>query len=82
MYIKDSIKHLRRDGLSVKDLEQICPEIKPPNSTSYLLAIWYSPSSCPAGCVKKLEVHLGYFGKESREVIILTGTDPLMLRIN
>ena len=72
--IKDSIKHLKRDDLQVKDLELICAEIKPPKSKSCLLVTWYRPSSSPVDCFKILEANLGYLGKEEKEHILLGET--------
>ena len=71
VYIRDSIKHTRREDIPKSGLELVCVEVQPVKASPFLVIAWYRPPSEPVASFEKLEQVLQYLENEDKEIILL-----------
>ena len=57
-YIKSTINFSVRTDLNVHELENLCIEIRKPNSKAFIVVNWYRPPNSPIGLFSHLEILL------------------------
>ena len=57
-YIKSTINFSVRTDLNVDELENLCIEIRKPNSKAFIVVNWYRPPNSPIGLFSHLEILL------------------------
>ena len=71
VYIRDSIKHTRREDIPKSGLELVCVKVQPVKASPFLVIAWYRPPSEPVASFEKLEQVLQYLENEDKEIILL-----------
>ena len=70
-YIKTAINYSVRADLNINNLENLCLEIRKPNSKPFVVVTWYRPPNSPNEVFTSLENLIGQLDSENVEFYLM-----------
>ncbi|XP_068680643.1 uncharacterized protein [Montipora foliosa] len=70
-YIKTAINYSVRTNLNINNLENLCLEIRKPNSKPFLIVTWYRPPNSPNEVFSSVENLIGRLDSENVEFYLM-----------